>query len=528
MNPGEEIVRTSPDVTVKNAPFDALLTNKRIIFVKKTDDLYEKKELVFPLNLIRRFEPRADQAGTPTIEFSIQKPGGDLGDLILRFTQTGDYRYSERDEWIEKLKRIVPPELEMQPKGPVFQTKKSEPEPLFQKNYGNIPTIQNQGYNAPPPVQQEYPQMHQNTMPPRPEPSEHMRPPLHETRNPYEPAGYSSSGVPPAGSPGGIRPPGSPGATPVISDKPSFCRFCGYKIPPGSMFCPSCGRKTEAQTPPPQQDFARPPPPPSAQHPPVPPQSAVKNPYAQNQRNSYGPPPAGFSIADDPAVINQKKGGRQRPPAPPRALKNEQKAYRAAEKQRLKEAKQAEKEHKKAVKKRGGSYDPYAYKESRIPEGLPKIIGIVAAVVVILAFVLFAVNSGMLSGSGSTQAPSSNTGTQSSESESAAGYTPGTTAVSNNFGTWHIQIIYSGQWSGSYTVNGVKTTITDDDGLSEIFGYKDILLNNPSGTIEVTATKDDGGTGILMVDIINQKGQYAASGSTTSSSSTAAVSAAVS
>ncbi|MBO7388099.1 MAG: hypothetical protein J6T90_00850, partial [Methanomicrobium sp.] len=103
MSPGEEILKTSPDVTVKNTLFDAFLTNKRIIFAKKTDDLYAKKELVFPVNLVRKYDPASDQSGTPIIDLGIQKPDGSMGELILKFSQNNGYRYAERDEWIDLL-----------------------------------------------------------------------------------------------------------------------------------------------------------------------------------------------------------------------------------------------------------------------------------------------------------------------------------------------------------------------------------------------------------------------------------------
>ena len=106
MSPGEEILKTSPDVTVKNTLFDAFLTNKRIIFAKKTDDLYAKKELVFPVNLVRKYDPSSDQSGTPIIDLGIQKPDGSMGELILKFSQNNGYRYAERDEWIDLLKRL--------------------------------------------------------------------------------------------------------------------------------------------------------------------------------------------------------------------------------------------------------------------------------------------------------------------------------------------------------------------------------------------------------------------------------------
>lgn len=571
LNPGEEVIKTSPDVIVKNVLFDAFLTNKRIIFVKKSEELYEKKELVFPINLVRNFDPKTDQAGTPTIEFLIQKPSGENGNLILKFAQSGDYRYFERDEWIEKLK-IITTQAQNKNSYGAFSSgpdRTSQSAPVY--NPPGPGTGGNIGYEreAPHlnPRQGFEPSGRPPVAPPPVPPYESRRndsygqppkmPPVHEDnrqsppRSP--PAGYPNqyhniqnrppvppheSHMPPVPPRGGMQTPPA-GYDAGTVNKPSFCGYCGAKMPSGSVFCPSCGKKAESHSSKQQNAGgygASPHTQNLNQRPPVPDRNAPDRymrggPDESFQRRAPPMPPVppkngGFSLADDPEFQNMRGNKRSLRNSKPQGnlSKAQEKAYKASEKQRLKEQKQYEKEQRKAVKSRGQRQrDPYGYKESRLPENLPMIIGGVVAVIVVIAVVMFALNSGMFSGENSPSP--TNPGSSSSP---AADYTPGSTSVSENFGTWHIQIIYSGQWSGSYSVNGVKTTITDDDGEPAIYGYKDIKLENPSGTITVTTVKDDGGSGVLMVDVINQKGQYAASGSSTASSDSVTVSATVS
>lgn len=542
LNPGETLIKTSPDVTVKNVLFDAILTNKRIIFVKKTDDLYDKKELVFPINLVRKFDPKADQAGTPTIEFSIQKPGGDLGSLILKFNQTGEYRYAERDDWVERLRRLTSqagpagsyePKMQTQP-APSFTSQERPPSnnPFQfspQNNQQNTGIFS--GQPSAPPVS---PGQQHHTVPPRDNPyaQSPQRPQAPPVQNPYENTqGYTQQGRPPVFPPNAERMPQQPagargmqmppGHDPGFPQKSTFCRFCGASVPTGSVFCPSCGQKAE-QAPPAQQPQGmqqRPPAPPV--HPGMPPSGSQ---YGQRPANPpYGAAPGGISLADDPEYLNMQKRGRRAPPlqknpnSPPGFMdKKQQKAYEKAENQRIKDEKAALKAKQKAMKKRQKEdYDPYGYRESRMPDGLPKIIGGVVAVIVIIAVAFYAVNSGMLFSSGTT--PSG------SQSQPTVQNTQGSTTVSSNYGVWNYQIFYKeGKWSGYCTVNGEKTQITNEDGDTEIEGSIDPQkITNPSGTIIISATKVDRGTGTLEIVLFDPKGKEIAVEKAEGSSETA-------
>lgn len=527
LRPGEELVKTSPGVNVKNVPFDAFLTSKRIIFVKQTDSLQERKELVFPLNLVRDFQPSSDESGTPAIRFSIEKPSGEVGDLILKFIQTGDYRYAERDDWIEDLKSVSRGVVPRHAAGgqkpfPEEMPPRASPPSYAAHNrdadlFGAGPEVHSPPspeYRQPPPVShaddwhsapQDFGQ------PPRPQSHAEDRDSVPQNFRQPSPAPQASSSNPVAGG-----------------TKPVFCRFCGAKVPPGSVFCPSCGGKQEQQPEMHRQSFSEsssrpqaagrqpfsPPPPPAQRHsgygdngfvsPPPPSQSRE----SYGQQHGYPPRDGGMSLADDRAY-GSESGGQMSPKRQKSMMKEQAKADKA----RMKEQARAEKGRQKAMKKsqKGGGYgydDPYGYKESRLPE--PKIIIIAVAVIAVIAVAGYAFSSGMIGGdtnvgsqAGSTQTPSS-----SSSGSTGSSANVGSTTTSETYGNWYFGVFYPGEWSGTYTVNGQTTTITDNSGESEIYGSKPtIQLGTFSGTVEITANiLDEGSGGTLSVYLYNDKG----------------------
>ncbi|WP_421909668.1 hypothetical protein [Methanolacinia petrolearia] len=522
LRPGEELVKISPGVNVKNVPFDAFLTSKRIIFVKKTDSIQERKELVFPLNLVKDYQPSSDESGTPAIKFSIEKPSGEVGDLILKFIQAGDYRYAERDDWVEDLKSM---------------------------SRGMVPRNSAGGQNQ-----------FSGGMPPKTEPS---APPAHNrdadlfsmgSENPYAPPSPEFSqppaedsyygqqdfrsqarqGIPPEErhqmQQGFSQPPASPQSSyrqgPSSGDeKPIFCRFCGAKVPSGSAFCPSCGGKVEQQAmhqqsfsgaPPQRQQADRqqflPPPAPQQQNfgdrgfvsPPPPPTSGHSG---YGQQPGYPPREGGISLADDRAY-GYGQGGAMSPKGQKSMMKEQAKADKA----RMKEQARAEKERQKAMKRaqKGRGYnDPYGYMESRMPE--PKIIIIAVAVIAVIAVACFAFSSGMFSGNGGSSGVSGGGNSQSSSSSGTsqlAGVSTGTTNTSETYGNWYFSVFYPGEWSGTYTVNGGTTTITDESGESVIYGtLPDKELGSFSGTVSISASiLDSGAGGTLSIYLYNDKG----------------------
>ena len=495
LRPGENLIKTSPGVTVKNVLFDAFLTSKRIIFVKKTDDLQERKELVFPLNLVKDFKPSSDQSGTPDIRFSIEKPSGEVGDLVLRFVQTGDYRYAERDDWIENLKNLS---RGITPRG------SSGGQDLFSVD------------PAPGAISQKPTGLYDDGG----APGGYDPDPVYGVSMPADPGFGTAAGgfappPPPVQDPYAPRP--GPGPDPQA---PVFCRFCGAKVPQGSAFCPSCGGKLEQQAgmqppavsrepvyrPPAGQPPVSPPPPPVqsggggfvAPPPPPPPGQA-----GFGRQPGYNPRDGGISMADDRAYDGASMS---------------QKDHKVMMKQQAKAEKARLKEHKMAQKSAG--YDPYGYSESRMPE--PKVLIMIVAVIAVIAFAGYAFTSGMLGGGGGGD-PSSPAQTPGNTDVTTNPTNPlGSASTSDTYGNWYFSIFYPGEWSGSYTVNGATKTITDDFGESPLYGAKpNQQLGTFSGTVVVTANiLDEGAGGNLEISLYDEKGKEVAKEISSGSSNT--------
>lgn len=192
-----------------------------------------------------------------------------------------------------------------------------------------------------------------------------------------------------------------------------------------------------------------------------------------------------------------------------------------ADKARMKEQARVEKEQRKAMKraqKGGGGYggydDPYGYRESRMPE--PKILIAIIAVIAVIAVGGYAFTSGMIGG-GSVD---SNPGGSQSTSDMTANPTNelGSTSTSTSYGNWYFEVLYSGDWSGTYTYNGQTYSVSG-------FGYqKSPNITDPSGTISISIHKDDDKSGVLMdVALYNSKGIMVASDTSTNPGATVTV-----
>jgi hypothetical protein len=482
---GEGLLKSSPDVRVKNVDFDAFLTDKRIIFAKKGDELYERKELVFPLGFIKDYTPSADEKGIPRIIFSVQKPDGDKGDMILNFTQKEGYRFAERDDWIEKLGRLVEKDTAAPAAAvtPPVQAMSGGGDP-----FANVNT------------QKTAPQI-----------------PRQQNENPLQVESRTQSGG--AGQ---------------------FCRFCGSNIPLDSAFCPSCGGKVA-----PVAGRAAAPAP---AHMPVPPLHAAYPDDMGRQAGGFVPPPppppksqagfpednyrappvhsgGGYSLADDPGYRDYEQSS-QRTRTSRKPDRNEKAALREekkAEKARQKEEARYRKEQKKA-NKRGGRdpYDDYGG-GGRMGGGLPKILIPAIIAVVIIGVIAFAFTSGMFGGSGGG-AQVNNGGTGAAADNTNTGTSSGTTSSGTSQTTadydkgWEVRVIYSGEWSGKF---GSGSNMQTETG----FGSQTFPVTGPSGSVTATFTKADGGAGqIMFVDILKDS-KVMATGDTTAEGGSASATA---
>ncbi len=534
MSPGEEILKTSPDVTVKNTLFDAFLTNKRIIFAKKTDDLYAKKELVFPVNLVRKYDPASDQSGTPIIDLGIQKPDGSMGELILKFSQNNGYRYAERDEWIDLLKRInsgapmghaAPQSNPYSPAGNTAAAAGmgmgmgaaagSMGQPgMHGGMQGGMPPQNNFGQR--PPMQNQGPHGMQGGMPPQN--NFGQRPPMQNAGHPGMPGGMQG-GMPPQNNFGQRPPMQNQGPQGMQGGMPPQNNF-GQR-PPMQNQGPQ-GRGGMPGGMPPQNDGF-------GQRPPMQnqgPQGRGGMPGGMPQQNNFGQRPpmqnrepqgrGGYSLADDPEFAGQNRGRRGAPQDMPLGMDPAmKKRMREEEKRRAKEEKLAEKERKKAMKQqmRGGGYDDYGYKESRMPD-VKIIAGVVLAIIVIAVVAVVFMNGGLSLGGSS-----GSSGSGSSGSSSGTPVAPGSTKTSESYGTWNIDVYCPGVWTGKYTVDGVEHQFTMPDGSTTMEGtVNNVLIYPTGGTITVTATKAAEAP-FLDIDIQNEKSQTKGSASSTQTGS---------
>ncbi|UUX91517.1 hypothetical protein [Methanoplanus endosymbiosus] len=490
--------------------FDAFLTDKRIIFAKKGDELYERKELVFPLGFIKDYTPSADEKGIPRIIFSVQKPDGDKGDMILVFTQTGDYRFAERDDWIEKLGRMI----EKEPAAAVTAP----------------PTVQRAAMSsdpfAPTNTQQSAPQM-----PAGYAPEPHIAPPVQTDIHTQRPESHMTAGYAPEPQ---AAPPVQTSSPPQNSVTGQFCRFCGSNIPTDSAFCPSCGGKVvpvaARSAPPAPAQIPVPPPPPSrpaypddagrqaggfVPPPPPPPQRQAGFPE-ENYRAPPAPSGGGYAPADEPGHRNyeessQTSKGRKKPDRIDKAALREEKR---AEKERKKEEARYRKEQKKANKNAGrDQYDDYDG-DGRMGGKLPKILIPAIIAVVVIGVVAYAFTSGMFGGSGGgAEVPVTGTGSTLTDNTNT-GSSSGTTSSGTSQSTadydkgWEVRVIYSGEWAGTF---GSGSNMQNEEG----FGSQTFAITSPSGSITATFEKADGGAGQIMFVDIMKDSKVMATGDTT-------------
>ena len=99
----EKILLTKRDVFVKSIPFEAVLTNKRIILLDRKKNLIPPKDIL--LATIRDIEGGENAIRDQIITLSLITSTGETRQLVLTFSRTaGGGRKRERDEWLKALK----------------------------------------------------------------------------------------------------------------------------------------------------------------------------------------------------------------------------------------------------------------------------------------------------------------------------------------------------------------------------------------------------------------------------------------
>ncbi len=197
----ETIIVTTPDVFVKSVPFEAILTNKRIILIDRRKSLIPPKDIL--LAAIRDVQSGENAIRDPNLAVSIITSSGETKQVVLTFPQkTGVVRKRERDEWAKAVREITASSAQR-----VIRTVM----PNFRQELKR------------------------------------------KTGEPSAPVKIKIVGRPPAEEATGISAPdgnaagtGQPPQEPVGTETlpyGSFCTRCGNRIAPGSLFCNRCGAK---------------------------------------------------------------------------------------------------------------------------------------------------------------------------------------------------------------------------------------------------------------------------------------------
>jgi len=106
MHSEESIVIRTPNVFVKSIPFEAILTNKRIILVDRKKDLIPSKDIL--LAAIRNIGPGENAIRDQIISLSIITSTGETRQVVLTFSrEAGGNRKRERDEWVKSLRQLT-------------------------------------------------------------------------------------------------------------------------------------------------------------------------------------------------------------------------------------------------------------------------------------------------------------------------------------------------------------------------------------------------------------------------------------
>ena len=197
---GERVLLTTPDVVVKSVPYEAVLTNRRVILTDMKNDANPKREL--PLESVRRAEAGENAIRDPTLTLSIAS-GNETRQMIMTFPQrTGATRKRERDEWMGRFSELAASSGARSARDVIAAPGSEQRKRIIE-------------YTA--------------------QPENELVQPSDQERGRDSAPGESGYG-----KRGSLREP-APEEEPTES---LFCSRCGNRLPPGSLFCSRCGTKT--------------------------------------------------------------------------------------------------------------------------------------------------------------------------------------------------------------------------------------------------------------------------------------------
>jgi len=216
----ESIRLTAENIIVKSAPFEAILTNKRIILVDSRKKHIPQQTIL--LATVRSVEMAENAIRDPVITLSVLTNTGATRQMVLTFSKkAGGDRKRECEEWIKILKDASASQTQT-----VSYTvaPSPQPEPKAEPEVITPPQIQMTSGSA---VKKKI---------------EIARPikKIIETGS-VPPKPIETGPVPPKPIETGPVPP-KPIETTTLPQG-SFCSRCGSRVPPGSAFCNHCGTK---------------------------------------------------------------------------------------------------------------------------------------------------------------------------------------------------------------------------------------------------------------------------------------------
>ena len=103
LNRDESVLLATQNIVVKSVPFEAILTNERLILVNSRDTLMPPQYL--PLAAIMAMDTGENAIRDPTITFSVATEAGSTRQMVLTFSRmSGGERRRECDEWVKVLR----------------------------------------------------------------------------------------------------------------------------------------------------------------------------------------------------------------------------------------------------------------------------------------------------------------------------------------------------------------------------------------------------------------------------------------
>lgn len=196
----EVIILKTPNVFVKSIPFEAILTNQRIILVDRKKDLIPPKDIL--LATVRDIEAGENAIRDQTVNLSIITTTGETRQVVLTFSrEAGGNRKRERDEWTKVLKQYT--------------------SSSFQQAIRKVVPLSDQE-PRPKPAQVPAPKIEITSRPQTKKEVDAVQPikKILETSN-APPKPVETTSLP----------------------QGSFCSKCGNRVPADSVFCNRCGAK---------------------------------------------------------------------------------------------------------------------------------------------------------------------------------------------------------------------------------------------------------------------------------------------